>query len=430
MAVRDALKDDAYEMYGMDDDIQSVDLSVWPWNRATIADGQWLQDHAIGPLSARDVYLADCIESANQSINNIEGILQNIGISTGESGANNIGYANKSLHTHICGPTTLTSQSGWDGKSIALVPKNASDSACTPGSISYLTFNSNAQGTTGLPEGFASAAVIQANMYSADAYQLAFTPLGLYYRHINGNTAQGMDPQTEHSYSYVTDPQTFSALTMFDTSTPGDYFVHVAGGKATLSAAAMNSYLQKSEAEETYLKSSVASTTYLTQQAAGTTYQSKCDGSDTNKIYGVKNGAWTAIPDVPSETFTAVSITGGLLAGNGTSDDKLKVDLPSTPGNYLVNANNGTGSWVSAYTQSDIDGKKFVSSAAMPASSGLYGLSGDGSWQLLDQEVIITAKSDVTTAVIPADTYNIDALLQELVNQVNLLAEWTASHNQ
>lgn len=339
MAVRDALKDDAYEMYGMNDDIQSVDLTVWPWNRATIADGQWLQDHAIGPLSARDVYLADCIESANQSINNIEGILQNIGISTGESGANNIGYATKSLHTLISGPTTLTSQSGWNGKSIALVPKDAADSACFPGSISYLTFGAGAQGTTGLPEGFASAAVIQANMYSADAYQLAFTPLGLYYRHINGNTTQGMDPQTEHSYSYVTNPQAFSALPMFDTTVPGNYFVHVAGGKATLTAATtadiagMNNYLTTGDAQTTYLKKTDASTTYQTI-AGMSNYQTTAGMSDYQTTAGMSNYQTTAgmstyltKTDAASTYLTAVSANDSIFSGDGTTGHPLNASI-------------------------------------------------------------------------------------------------------
>lgn len=365
MAVRDALKDDAYEMYGMNDDIQSVDLTVWPWNRATIADGQWLQDHAIGPLSARDVYLADCIESANQSINNIEGILQNIGISTGESGANNIGYATKSLHTLISGPTTLTSQSGWGGKSIALVPKDASDSACFPGSISYLTFGAGAQGTTGLPEGFTSAAVIQANMYSADAYQLAFTPLGLYYRHINGNTTQGMDPVTEHSYSYVTNPQTFSALPMFDTSVPGDYFVHVAGGKATLTASMSNYYTTAQTSGKDQLSTEFAKY-YTTANTSGkdqlsnefakyyTTGQTsgkdqindalalKADKSEipTTVAQLTDSGDYLTTANAASTYLTAVSAKDSIFSGDGTSANPLNASIGAN--GYYAFWKNGT----------------------------------------------------------------------------------------
>ena len=52
-------------------------LNVAPWTRQTVADGYWQNNNNIRPLSARDVYLAECIEnlSANQIVYNAgEGI--------------------------------------------------------------------------------------------------------------------------------------------------------------------------------------------------------------------------------------------------------------------------------------------------------------------------------------------------------------------
>ena len=45
-------------------------LMVTPWNRSTVADGFWQNTNTIRPLSARDVYLAECIDqlSANQVV--------------------------------------------------------------------------------------------------------------------------------------------------------------------------------------------------------------------------------------------------------------------------------------------------------------------------------------------------------------------------
>ena len=356
MAVRDAFKDDAYEMLGMDGDIQSVDLTVWPWNRATIADGQWLQDHAIGPLSARDLYLADCIESANDSLNTIEGILQTIGVSTAGSGSTNLGYNTKSVHTLICGIDQLTTQSGWSEKSIALVPSDVSDSACAPGSISYLTFDTtcDTNSRAGLPlAGSQAGAVMQANMYNKEAYQLAFTPDGLYYRHLEGNATTAMDGGTQNSYSYTTNPQAFSSLPLFNTSQAGKFLVNVADGKATLTAATtadiagMNNFYTKSETsgkdqittefDKYYKKTDTSGKTELSTEFAK--YYTKTETSSTSEL-----------STEFAKYLTAVNATG-LLAGQGTSNDALRFVVPQDAGDYVLHYESNTLSWTPAPTE-------------------------------------------------------------------------------
>lgn len=74
MATRSAFNDDSYSLSSNDGSfVEEVDLTVMPWNRTTVADGQWLNDRAIAPLSARDVYLADCIDSVISSVNTLIG---------------------------------------------------------------------------------------------------------------------------------------------------------------------------------------------------------------------------------------------------------------------------------------------------------------------------------------------------------------------
>lgn len=42
-------------------------LMVTPWTRNTVADGYWQNTNTIRPLSARDVYLAECIDKLSAS---------------------------------------------------------------------------------------------------------------------------------------------------------------------------------------------------------------------------------------------------------------------------------------------------------------------------------------------------------------------------
>lgn len=42
-------------------------LMVTPWTRDTVADGYWQNTNTIRPLSARDVYLAECIDNLSAS---------------------------------------------------------------------------------------------------------------------------------------------------------------------------------------------------------------------------------------------------------------------------------------------------------------------------------------------------------------------------
>ena len=86
MATRSAFNDDSYSLSSNDGSfVEEVDLTVMPWNRTTVADGQWLNDRAIAPLSARDVYLADCIDSVISSVNTLAGKVNRLDTMSGES---------------------------------------------------------------------------------------------------------------------------------------------------------------------------------------------------------------------------------------------------------------------------------------------------------------------------------------------------------
>lgn len=86
MAIRSAFNDDSYSLSSNDGSfVEEVDLTVMPWNRTTVADGQWLNDRAIAPLSARDVYLADCIDNVISSVNILAGKVNRLDTMSGES---------------------------------------------------------------------------------------------------------------------------------------------------------------------------------------------------------------------------------------------------------------------------------------------------------------------------------------------------------
>lgn len=51
---------------------EDTKIEVEPWNRTTIADGLWLQENAIAPFSARDIMLANEIDSTNERVSALE----------------------------------------------------------------------------------------------------------------------------------------------------------------------------------------------------------------------------------------------------------------------------------------------------------------------------------------------------------------------
>lgn len=201
MAVRDSLNNNAYEMYSMDNVLDSVDLTVSAWNRTTVADGQWLQDHAIGPLSARDVYLADQIDDANAAIADITATLADAGIST--SGNDAVGYAIKPLN-NLLYPSGRYEEHTMSlaGLPISLVSTGVNDSAIPPYTVTYATFGNAAAEHSGIDVADDMlGSVLTLHNGDETAYQLAFSDKGMWYRALTGgDTKQAATDAVNASY--------------------------------------------------------------------------------------------------------------------------------------------------------------------------------------------------------------------------------------
>lgn len=256
MATRSAFLDDSYQMYRMDNVLDSVNLNVIGWNRATVADGQWLQDNAIGPLSARDMYLADCIDEAWGSINNIRQTLADMGAET--TGVNLVGFTMKSLNVAQCSDPDAAytdNNLGWKAKHTSLVTSGAGDTFMTPASLSYLSIGNQAENLGEVAQTLAAdqyGGILQINTTAKDAYQMAFTPSGIYYRHISPSdgTAQ-TQVGDKGDFTFMDSPPEFSALPL-GAMTEQQIDAKLAG------------YLTTNAAQTTYLKQSDAATTYQT----------------------------------------------------------------------------------------------------------------------------------------------------------------------
>lgn len=202
MAVRDSLNNNAYEMYSMDNVLDSVDLTVSAWNRTTIADGQWLQDHAIGPLSARDVYLADQIDDTNAAIADITATLADAGILTTAAG-DVIGYAIKPLNNQLYPSGRYEEQTmSLVGLPISLVSTGVNDTVISPYTVTYATFGNAADERSGIDVADNMlGSVLTLHNGSGTAYQLAFSDKGMWYRALTGgNTKQVVTDAVNVSY--------------------------------------------------------------------------------------------------------------------------------------------------------------------------------------------------------------------------------------
>lgn len=203
--IRNKLFDNAVDLADEDGYIDEVDLTVQPWNRTTVADGQWLNDHAIKPLSSRDLFLADCIDAANLQIETISANLASIGVvgdGSGSSGTNGI-VAGKLGRSNA---TFSDNSNNMSEKSVARVPGGLADTVQPAYSLQYFGFGPNAYGASGLPMDSIKAdknAIIQANMKTGIASQIALTPRGMYYRGIESLNPTNYEVQSPGDFLQV-----------------------------------------------------------------------------------------------------------------------------------------------------------------------------------------------------------------------------------
>lgn len=206
MAVRDELENQNYQMKKMDGTTAEVDLTVSSWNRATIADGQWLQDKTIAPLSARDVYLADRIDEVSSSVATISEALADAGVTDGTGIA---GFKVKSVNRLLDNDGGM---SAFEGVPVSIVGTNDSNTV-TRDSLTFTTFSKDSENIDGIDEFDGIGGIIQGNTQDDAAVQIAMTPEGVYYRHVNGTTATtAFSDEDDATANYVTDPESFKKL--------------------------------------------------------------------------------------------------------------------------------------------------------------------------------------------------------------------------
>jgi len=108
MALREELDNyNAEIVVGPEDDPQvtNAQLAVEEWNRTTVADGAWLQQNAIGPLSARDIVLANAIDDTNDALAELSGKMADVD-----------GRSLKSINGRF-----FSGGEGWEGSKDAIV---------------------------------------------------------------------------------------------------------------------------------------------------------------------------------------------------------------------------------------------------------------------------------------------------------------------
>jgi hypothetical protein len=358
MATRSAFNDDSYQMYRMDNVLDSVNLNVIGWNRATVADGQWLQDNAIGPLSARDMYLADCIDEAWGSINSIKQTLADMGAET--TGVNLVGFTMKSLNVAQCNDPDAAyrpSNLGWDDKHTALVTTGAGDTFMTPASISLLTFGNQAHDITPLDQKLASeqfGGILQLNTTAKDAYQMAFTPDGIYYRHISPNDGQAQpQPGEKGDFTYMDGAPDFVALpldAMTQSQADGRYAKLTDFGTYT-GTTAPGQFAAKSD-YNTYTATTApgqfaAKSDYntFTAKAIKTTDITTTSYNSQNYVIDISGMKVVSPTEIPAGGLLAVS-HDGTLDGEGKSTSLLKVlYAPSATNAGNLSGAGGTSSY-------------------------------------------------------------------------------------
>lgn len=348
--VREKLFDNAVAVADRDGYIQEVDLTVVPWNRATVADGQWLNDHAIAPLSCRDLFLADCIQSAFDGIASVEYTLSSYGMGGDGSGAS----GKKGLPASNVLPLNniVDDNDNWREHYANVVP--GPYDLVTPSST-MVTFN--IRGTShnigGLPGRYFSDtnsnAILQFNGAVGAANQLLFTKAGLFARtySVAKEAIQTDSVGTKDIHYAGTADTEFAKIPMF-TGLDAD----ITSGKLLTYDYANNTF---GLADYTLPPEATAIT--------GTTGAHLTTASNCVKLNDTDLAAGTNY-FITKDGFTAYSapvIPTGVsgIAASTSNDGKISaygLDLPTKDGNYIVLKDGDNITWGSFDTQIDTNG--------------------------------------------------------------------------
>lgn len=199
MALREELDNyNAEIVIGPEDDPQvtNAQLAVEEWNRTTVADGAWLQQNAIGPLSARDIVLANAIDDTNDALSALSAQMAGID-----------GRSLKSVNGRF-----FSGGEAWEGSKDAVVPDG--------------TFIKNDE-TVYIPKN--DEVILSMNDNGGHSFQLQLKPNEIGYRRLAGsNTAEAEGDYPGTKYKYDTQAGNFRSLVMNATES-GNFMVTSAG---------------------------------------------------------------------------------------------------------------------------------------------------------------------------------------------------------
>lgn len=386
--IRNKLFDNAVDLADEDGYIDEVDLTVQPWNRTTVADGQWLNDHAIKPLSSRDLFLADCIDAANLQIETISANLASIGVGgdgSGSSGTNGI-VAGKLGRSNA---TFSDNSNNMSEMSVARVPGGLADTVQPAYSLQYFGFGPQARGAENLTGSITQNknAIIQANMNTGIASQIALTPSGMYYRGIESlspNNYEVLDPkgflQVMMSPVLTTDT---SGVIIYSTAT-NTFSITALPGATTAVTGVSGSHLKLTENKVRFASAFASDKLYFVCESGFKEYtapqpQLKTDGGLTTDTqgklqlaiptqdgmfafnYNRNNGTITpTLFSLPTyDTDTDCSLTANSL-GNWVVNRGKYLDLDSTNKKLTIDVDT-----LATDMKSNLDIPSFASSAAI-----------------------------------------------------------------
>lgn len=200
MALREELDNyNAEIVVGPEDDPQvtNAQLAVEEWNRTTVADGAWLQQNAIGPLSARDIVLANAIDDTNDALAELSGKMADVD-----------GRSLKSINGRFfSGGSEI-----WQGSDPAIVPDGTS---VKNDEVIYVPQN--------------DGVILSMNDDAGHAHQLKIKENEIGYRYLAGtSTAEGQGNIPGAKYKYDTQAGNFRNLVMNATAS-GNFVVTSAG---------------------------------------------------------------------------------------------------------------------------------------------------------------------------------------------------------
>ena len=198
MALREELDNyNAEIVVGPEDNPQvtNAQLAVEEWNRTTVADGAWLQQNAIGPLSARDIVLANAIDDTNEALSELSGKMTGVD-----------GRSLKSINGRF-----FSGGEVWEGSKDTVVPDG---SFVNKDEAVYIPKNNEA--------------ILSMNDDGGHSFQLQLKPNEIGYRYLAGsNTAAGQGDYG--AYKYDTQASGFRSVLIAPAGS-GNYLVNSAGG--------------------------------------------------------------------------------------------------------------------------------------------------------------------------------------------------------